>query len=74
VRAQPWKTRDGAVEQGRARGWGVGLSRKGDDRAEGELGEHKSEVAAAPATAEGGGGHGRSDDDCARGIWFRLFV
>jgi hypothetical protein len=34
----------------------------------------KGEVAAAPATAEGGGGHGRSDGGCARGIGFRLFV
>jgi hypothetical protein len=37
----------------------------------------KGEVAAAPATAEGGGGHGRSDGGCAcglvRGIGFRLF-
>ena len=47
---------------------------QGHDRAEGELGEHKGEVAAAPATAEGGGGHGRSDGGCARGIGFRLFV
>jgi hypothetical protein len=31
-------------------------------------------VAAAPAMAEGGGGHGRSDGGCARGIGFRLFV
>jgi hypothetical protein len=34
----------------------------------------KGEVAAAPATAEGGGGHGRSDGGCARGIGFHLFV
>jgi hypothetical protein len=33
----------------------------------------KGEVAAAPATAEGGGGHGRSDGGCARGIGFGLF-
>jgi hypothetical protein len=33
----------------------------------------KGEVAAAPATAEGGGGHGRSDGGYARGIGFRLF-
>ena len=35
----------------------------------------KGEVAAAPSTAEGGGGHGRSDGGCAcglvRGIGFR---
>jgi hypothetical protein len=30
----------------------------------------KGEVAAAPSTAEGGGGHGRSDGGCARGIGF----
>jgi hypothetical protein len=31
-------------------------------------------MVAAPAMAEGGGGHGSSDGGCARGIGFRLFV
>jgi hypothetical protein len=35
----------------------------------------KGEVAAALSTAEGGGGHGRSDGGCALGIGFVcLFV
>jgi hypothetical protein len=35
-----------------------------------EMASIKGEVAAAPSTAEGGGGHGRSDGGCALGIGF----
>jgi hypothetical protein len=39
-----------------------------------EMASTKGEVAAAPSTAEGGGGHGRSDGGCTRGIGFVCLV